>query len=167
MMTDDLMMRGSVIAAGDFVLDLGSRTVTGPAGNARLTPKQCELLELLMGVPGQLVSRRTIMQQVWQTDYMEDTRTLDVHVSWLRRNIEPQPRRPTYLVTRRGEGYVFYADGQGGASRFMGGAIGRPADKAHPRPRQRRRTGFRRMGLASAPGRAPGGRSCQRTDRYW
>jgi DNA-binding response OmpR family regulator len=119
MMTDDLM-RGSVIAAGDFILDLGTKTVTGPAGCARLTRKQCELLELLMGVPGQLVSRSTIMQQVWQTDYMGDTRTLDVHVSWLRRNIEPRPRRPTYLVTRRGEGYVFYADGQGGTSRFTG-----------------------------------------------
>ena len=71
-----------------------------------------------MAVPGQLVSRQTIMQQVWQTDYMGDTRTLDVHVSWLRRNIEPQPERPTYLVTRRGEGYVFYANGQGGASPF-------------------------------------------------
>ena len=114
-MVDDLRTR-SEIAAGPFVLDLATRTVTGPAGSARLPRKQCDLLALLMRHCGQLVSRRKIMRQVWLTDYMEDTRTLDVHVSWLRRNIEPEPRIPTYLVTRRGEGYVFCPNGRAGAS---------------------------------------------------
>jgi DNA-binding response OmpR family regulator len=113
MMGDDLRT-SRVITAGPFTLDLETKTVTGPAGSARLPGKQCDLLALLMRHCGQLVSRRTIMRQVWLTDYMEDTRTLDVHVSWLRRNIEPQPRRPAYLVTRRGEGYVFCPNGRSG-----------------------------------------------------
>ena len=116
-MVDDLG-KGSVITAGLFTLDLETGIVTGPAGSARLPGKQCDLLALLMRHCGESVPRRTIMRKVWLTDYMEDTRTLDVHVSWLRRNIEPQPQRPAYLVTRRGEGYVFYADGQGRASRL-------------------------------------------------
>jgi DNA-binding response OmpR family regulator len=106
----------TVISAAPFSLDLATRTVTGPAGSAQLPPKQCDLLALLIGRSGQLVSRRAIMHNVWQTDYMEDTRTLDVHVSWLRRQIEPQPRRPTYLVTRRGKGHVFCPNGRAGGA---------------------------------------------------
>ena len=101
-----------VLAVGPFTLDLKKRTVAGPAGTSRLTPMLAALLALLMRHPGEPVSRRTIMREVWDTSYMEDTRTLNVHVSWLRRRIEPQPLFPTYLVTRRGEGYVFYPDGQ-------------------------------------------------------
>ena len=107
-----------MIAAGHFTLDLETKTVTGPAGSARLPRKQCDLLALLMRHCGQIVSRRKIMRQVWLTDYMEDTRTLDVHVSWLRRSIEPEPRIPTYLVTRRGEGYVFCPNGRAGSARI-------------------------------------------------
>jgi two-component system response regulator RegX3 len=79
-MVDD-MRTGSVITAGPFILDLETRIVTGPAGSARLPPKQCDLLALLMRHCGQPVSRRTIMCQVWLMDYMEDTRILDVYVS--------------------------------------------------------------------------------------
>ncbi|RIK33875.1 MAG: DNA-binding response regulator, partial [Chloroflexi bacterium] len=51
------------------------------------------------------VSRSEIMQAIWETSYMEDTRTLDVHIRWLRERIEPDPSNPVYLVTVRGQGY--------------------------------------------------------------
>ena len=100
-----------VLAVGAFTLDLKKRTVAGPAGISRLTPMLAALLALLMRHPGEPVSRRTIMREVWDTSYMEDTRTLNVHVSWLRRRIEPQPLFPTYLVTRRGEASVLVGHG--------------------------------------------------------
>ena len=101
-----------ILAVGAFTLDLDKKVVVGPAGTFRLTPMLAALLAFLMKHSGEPVPRRTIMREVWRTDYLEDTRTLDVHVSWLRRRIEPQPLIPTYLVTQRGVGYVFYPDGQ-------------------------------------------------------
>jgi DNA-binding response OmpR family regulator len=55
--------------------------------------------------PGQVVSRRTLMKEIWNTDYLGDTRTLDVHMRWLREKIEDDPNEPRLLVTVRGEGY--------------------------------------------------------------
>jgi two-component system response regulator RegX3 len=54
-----------------------------------------------------VVSRSDIMRTIWETSYLDDTRTLDVHVHWLRLMIEPDPAQPTLLVTRRGVGYQF------------------------------------------------------------
>lgn len=72
-----------------------------------LTPKQFKLLHLFINHSDQVLSRKTIMQQVWETDYMGDTRTLDVHIRWLREKIEENPSRPRRLVTIRGVGYHF------------------------------------------------------------
>jgi DNA-binding response OmpR family regulator len=99
--------RRQVLAKGPFVLDLVERTIVGPAGEARLTSKLFGLLALLMRNAGQTISRHQIMQEIWHTSYLEDTRTLDVHMSWLRGLIEPQPKQPLYLRTKRGVGYVF------------------------------------------------------------
>lgn len=99
--------RRQVLSEGLFVLDLETQTIIGPAGEARLTPKLFELLRLFMSHPNELVQRPTIMQEVWHTTYLEDTRTLDVHISWLRGIIEPEPKRPQHLLTKRGAGYVF------------------------------------------------------------
>lgn len=103
--------RRQVLTAGPFVLHLPEQTVLGPAGESRLTPKQFGLLELLMRHTNQVVPRQKIMEVIWQTGFLDDTRTLDVHVSWLRRAIEPDPRKPIYLVTLRGTGYIFCSDG--------------------------------------------------------
>lgn len=103
--------RRQVLAAGPFVLDLREQTVIGPAGEARLTPKQFNLLALLVRHAGRPVSRQRIMEEIWHTSYMDDTRTLDVHISWLRRIIEPDPKSPVYLRTKRGLGYVFVPTG--------------------------------------------------------
>ncbi len=76
--------RRQVLVQGPFVLDLVERTIVGPAGEARLTAKLFGLLALLMRNAGQYVSRHQIMQEIWNTSYLDDTRTLDVHISWLR-----------------------------------------------------------------------------------
>lgn len=105
--------RRPVISAGLFMLDLEQQTIMGPNGEARLTPKLFDLLRLLMNHPNELVRRETIMEKVWHTSYMEDTRTLDVHVSWLRGIIEPNPKAPRYIVTKRGAGYIFRPNDEG------------------------------------------------------
>ncbi len=108
--------RRQVLVQGPFVLDLVERTIIGPAGESRLTSKLFGLLSLLMRHPGQYVSRDQIMQEIWHTSYLDDTRTLDVHMSWLRRVIEPDPKSPVYLRTKRGVGYVFLPQGASGDS---------------------------------------------------
>lgn len=71
----------------------------------RLTPKETRLLQVLLNRAGNTVSRKYLIKHVWETDYLGDTRTLDVHISWLRRAIEKNPLQPQLLQTVRGEGY--------------------------------------------------------------
>lgn len=92
---------------GALLLDLAARQVVSPQGSYEMTPKECALLELLMANEGKVVRRAEILRQVWETDYLDDTRTLDVHIRWLRRKIERDPSEPRYIQTRRGEGYLF------------------------------------------------------------
>jgi DNA-binding response OmpR family regulator len=75
-----------------------------------LTPKEFRLLFLLMSHPDEILSRKIIMQEVWETDYLGDTRTLDVHIRWIREKIEKSPSRPQRLITIRGVGYRFVAN---------------------------------------------------------
>lgn len=90
---------------GSVHLNVATRTVSTPNGRYRMTPKQCALLQMLMVHHGQVVPRPDIMKSIWNTSYLEDTRTLDVHIRWLRERIEPEPSSPVYLVTVRGVGY--------------------------------------------------------------
>ena len=90
---------------GIIELNADQRTVTTPRGGYHMTPKQSALLQLLMENAGNVVSRQEIMQQIWDTNYMDDTRTLDVHIRWLRERIEQDPSAPQLLVTVRGRGY--------------------------------------------------------------
>lgn len=90
---------------GPIKLNLAQRKVRCRGKDARLTPKQARLLEVFMHNPGKLLTRATLIRQVWHTDYTGDTRTLDVHMSWLRRSLEDNPRRPGLLKTIRGMGY--------------------------------------------------------------
>jgi DNA-binding response OmpR family regulator len=71
----------------------------------RLTPRQFALLKILMEHPGEVIERDQLFREVWQTDYVEDTRTLDVHISWLRKKIEEDHRNPQLLKTIRSVGY--------------------------------------------------------------
>jgi DNA-binding response OmpR family regulator len=63
------------------------------------------ILRILMQHPGEVVERGELFRQVWATEWAEDTRTLDVHVSWLRKALEEDPRNPQFLKTIRGVGY--------------------------------------------------------------
>jgi DNA-binding response OmpR family regulator len=90
-----------------LVLDRQYRRVLHQGKTHSLTPKEYKLLFLLLDNANEILSRKAIMQHVWETDYMGDTRTLDVHIRWLREKIEDNPSRPTQLVTIRGVGYRF------------------------------------------------------------
>jgi DNA-binding response OmpR family regulator len=94
-----------VMQQGPIRLNIVTRTVITPKGRHRMTPKQCALLHFLLDNHDQIVTRRDIMQAIWETSFMEDTRTLDVHIHWLREYIEPEPAEPVYLRTVRGKGY--------------------------------------------------------------
>jgi DNA-binding response OmpR family regulator len=94
-----------VLQRGPIRLNVATRTVVSVNGQRHMTPKQCALLQFLMLHTNRVVSRREIMESIWETNYLEDTRTLDVHIRWLRECIEPDPSTPVYLLTERGKGY--------------------------------------------------------------
>ncbi len=96
-----------VFRAADLTLDLARRELKGCNGHNKLTPKECELLALFMSYPGRVLSRKLLMKEVWETDFLDDTRTLEVHICWLRKKIEEDPRKPQRLRTVRGVGYRF------------------------------------------------------------
>jgi DNA-binding winged helix-turn-helix (wHTH) protein len=98
---------GEVLRVGDIALNLAQKCILRNGREKRLTPKQFKLLEAFMRRPGEVLSRRFLMRHVWQTDYIGDTRTLDVHIRWVRQIIEDDPDKPRYLRTVRGIGYRF------------------------------------------------------------
>ena len=90
---------------GHIRLDLERKRVRCQGREARLTPRLTHLLQVLMQHAGEAVERQQLFKEVWDTDYTLDTRTLDVHISWLREALEEDPRHPQYLKTIRGLGY--------------------------------------------------------------
>jgi len=95
------------LRAGDLTLDLDARCVVQDGVATHLTFKECALLKIFMNNGGEVVSRKRLMKEVWDTDYLGDTRTLDVHIRWLREKIEDDPSEPALLRTVRGVGYRF------------------------------------------------------------
>jgi DNA-binding response OmpR family regulator len=91
----------------DLTIDCQQRQLLHHKKRYHLTPKGFKLLHLLIDHQNQDLSRKAIMKNVWETDYMGDTRTLDVHIRWLREKIEDNPSRPRRLLTIRGIGYRF------------------------------------------------------------
>jgi DNA-binding response OmpR family regulator len=96
-----------ILRVGGVVLNVKQQCVTQGDRESHLTPKQARLLEVFMRHPGEVLTRAFLMKQVWNTDYLGDTRTLDVHVHWVRKAIEDNPRSPLYLRTIRRVGYRF------------------------------------------------------------
>ncbi len=94
-----------LLLAGPFQLDAQQRVARCEGRQARLTPRLVTLLKILMESPGAVIEREHLFRQVWDTAYTGDTRTLDVHVSWLRQALETDPRHPRYIKTVRGVGY--------------------------------------------------------------
>jgi len=103
---------GEILQAGGLTLKLSTRSVNNGRREWRLTPKELELLKVFMRSPGRVLSRKFLMKKVWKTEYVGDTRTLDVHIRWLREKIEENPSSPVYLRTVRGVGYRFDIPGE-------------------------------------------------------
>jgi DNA-binding response OmpR family regulator len=95
----------NVIHVGPIRLDLEHRRVKCLGKNTKLTPRLIRLLRILLDNHGQVVERESLFKRVWETNYTGDTRTLDVHISWLRDAIEIDPKVPRFLKTIRGVGY--------------------------------------------------------------
>jgi DNA-binding response OmpR family regulator len=99
--------KGRTIECGPFKLNLQQRLLSAHGKEHRLTPKLAQLMEAFMRNPGQTLNRKYLMRNVWQTDYLGDTRTLDVHIRWIREAVEREPGKPRYVITVRGVGYRF------------------------------------------------------------
>lgn len=94
---------------GEFTLDLSGRRLLHGAQEVPLTMKEYDLLHLMVMHEGQVLSRDVLLEKVWGYDFTGDSRTVDVHVRWLRSKIEIDPSGPRYIVTVRGVGYRFEA----------------------------------------------------------
>ena len=97
----------NVLEVNGLTLDMDNQLVTGDNGVHHLTPMECRLLKTFMTYPGKVLSRKLLMRKVWKTDFLGDTRTLDVHICWLRKKIEKDTRHPQYIKTVKGTGYQF------------------------------------------------------------
>src|SRR5512136_840837 len=97
------------LKAGDLEIDVSRHTVSRQGVNIELTRMEFALLEFLARNQGQVFSRDHLLEKVWGYDFSGDTRTVDVHVSWLRHKIETDPAHPKHLLTVRGVGYKFEA----------------------------------------------------------
>ena len=95
------------VRAGDLTLSVSRHEVTKGGVAIKLRPREFALLEFLMRHPGQVFSRDAILEQVWDLTYPGETRTVDVHVRWLREKIEDDPAQPQHLQTIRSVGYKF------------------------------------------------------------
>jgi len=95
----------NILHVGLIRLDFERRRVRCLGREARLTPRTSRLLQVLLIHAGEAVERQRLFSEVWDTTYTGDTRTLDVHISWLREALEEDPRQPQFLKTIRGVGY--------------------------------------------------------------
>jgi two-component system response regulator RegX3 len=105
---EDLMP--ATLEAGPVRMDVERHVVTVNGEAASMPLKEFELLEMLLRNTGRVLTRMQLIDRVWGSDYVGDTKTLDVHVKRLRAKIEPDPGNPQHIVTVRGLGYKFEAD---------------------------------------------------------
>ncbi len=94
-----------VLRTGPIQLDLERRVVRCLEKESHLTPRLTSLLKRFMEHPNEVLEREDLFRRIWNTEYTGDTRTLDVHISWIRKAIEPNSHKPRYLITIRGVGY--------------------------------------------------------------
>ncbi len=97
----------ATVQAGPVRMDIERHVVSVDGQQVLLPLKEFELLEMLLRNSGRVLTRGQLIDRVWGSDYVGDTKTLDVHVKRLRGKIEPDPSVPRYLVTVRGLGYKF------------------------------------------------------------
>lgn len=96
-----------LLQSGDLVLDLEARKALKGDQPLSLKPKEFDLLAYLMAHKGKAFSREHLLTEVWGYDYTGESRTVDVHIRWLREKIEKDPANPVRLITVRGVGYRF------------------------------------------------------------
>jgi two-component system response regulator RegX3 len=104
-----LRPRRGVIEIGDISLDPAARTVIKGGTPVNLAAREFDLLHLLMANAGKVLRREQIMDEVWDPHWFGPTKTLDVHISWLRKKLEDDPSTPRYITTIRGVGFCFAA----------------------------------------------------------
>jgi two-component system, OmpR family, response regulator RegX3 len=97
----------SILEAGPVRMDVDRHTVTVAGSPVKLPLKEFELLETLLRDAGRVLTRSRLIAQVWGSDYVGDTKTLDVHVKRLRSKIEPTPANPRHIVNIRSLGFKF------------------------------------------------------------
>ncbi len=97
----------ATLEAGPVRMDVERHTVTVDGRSTPLPLKEFELLEMLLRNSGRVLTRMQLIDRVWGSDYVGDTKTLDVHVKRLRAKVEPDPASPVHIVTVRGLGYKF------------------------------------------------------------
>jgi two-component system response regulator RegX3 len=95
------------LEVGDVALDPERHEVVIRGSTVQLPLKEFELLELLLDNAGRVLTRETLIDRVWGSDYVGDTKTLDVHIKRLRSKVEDDPSSPSRIVTIRGLGYKF------------------------------------------------------------
>jgi DNA-binding response OmpR family regulator len=105
-------MADDQLVVGGLRLELNSHRAFKDGQELMLRQKEYDLLSLLLSRPGDVISRAEFFDRVWGTDWLGDTRTLDVHIRWLREKIEADPGQPRLIQTVRGVGYRFAAGGQ-------------------------------------------------------
>jgi DNA-binding response OmpR family regulator len=96
---------GAALKVGELALDTGARTATMAGSPLELSRKEFDVLALLAGEAGRVVTRERLLEDVWETTWFGSTKTLDVHVSALRRKLGDDPAAPRYLHTVRGVGF--------------------------------------------------------------
>lgn len=104
---------GQVLISGSLRIDLARRAAQIGDRELDLKPKEFDLLAYFARHPGVVLSRDALLREVWGYEYRIDTRTVDVHIRWLRKKLEVDPAAPQMLLTVRGSGYRFVPDVQG------------------------------------------------------
>ena len=99
--------RQETFTFGDLIINLTRREVTLNYASIQLKPQEYQLLVFFAEHKGQMLSREFILERVWGWDFIGDSRTVDVHVRWLRQKIEHDPSNPVRIITVRGGGYRF------------------------------------------------------------
>ena len=108
----DAGTEAATVETPDFTVDLVAKRVRlgdgdGDGGEAKLTPTEWGLVEVLVRNAGKLVAQRQLLQEVWGPQYGEETNYLRVHMAHIRRKLEPNPSQPRYFITEPGMGYRF------------------------------------------------------------
>jgi two-component system, OmpR family, response regulator RegX3 len=105
----DRSRSAGIRTVGALRLDVNRHAATIDERPLQLTPSEYRLLTLLASEPGRVFTREELVRHLWQSDFLGDRRAIDVHISNLRRKLEPNPREPLRLITARGAGYKLMA----------------------------------------------------------